>query len=113
MFSLIGCSDSGDEIDDDVVIIDDETEEEELPEETISYANIDFSTWKVTLPVDENNNGRPDEYQPSQLINFGYQSLDAVQPYMYDDTSDASIVFTHSLMYLRQIVLTQEQNCES
>lgn len=93
LFSLIGCSDSGDEIDDDVVIIDDETEEEELPEETISYANIDFSTWKVTLPVDENNNGRPDEYQPSQLINFGYQSLDAVQPYMYDDTSDASIVF--------------------
>ena len=93
LFSLIGCSDSGDEIDDDVVIIDDETEEEELPEETISYANIDFSTWKVTLPVDENNNGRPDEYQPSQLINFGYQSLDAVQPYMYDDVSDTSIVF--------------------
>jgi hypothetical protein len=57
------------------------------------YANIDFSHWKVTLPVDENNNGSPDEYQPSQLINNGYRTLEAVKPYMYDDTSDGSIVF--------------------
>uniref|UniRef100_UPI00404AA84A polysaccharide lyase family 7 protein n=1 Tax=Flavobacterium sp. TaxID=239 RepID=UPI00404AA84A len=57
------------------------------------YANIDFSNWKITLPVDENNNGSPDEYQPSHLINFGYQTLVPVMPFMYDDTSDKSIVF--------------------
>ena len=36
---------------------------------TVNYADIDFSNWKVTLPVDENNNGSPDEYQPSVLVN--------------------------------------------
>jgi len=60
---------------------------------TLQYANIDFSNWKLTLPVDEDNNGKPDEYQPDQLINNGYRSLSAVQPFMFDDTSDASIVF--------------------
>lgn len=74
----------------DVEIIDD------TPEPVTStpiYANIDFSNWKVTLPVDQNNNGGPDEYQPSQLINNGYRTLEPVKPFMYDDTSDGSIVF--------------------
>lgn len=66
---------------------------EEIEDEIVEFADIDFSNWKVTLPVDEDNNGRPDEYQPSQLINFGYQTLEAVQPFMYDDTTDTSIVF--------------------
>ena len=60
---------------------------------TPKYADIDFSHWKITLPVDANNNGSPDEYQPSDLINNGYRILEAVIPYMYDDTSDGSIVF--------------------
>jgi hypothetical protein len=59
----------------------------------INYADIDFSSWKVTLPVDENNNGGPDEYQPDELVNFGYQTLAPVQPFMYDDTDDESLVF--------------------
>ncbi len=57
------------------------------------YADIDFTNWKVTLPVDENNNGSPDEYQPAVLINNGYQTVEAIQPFMYDDVSDGSIVF--------------------
>lgn len=65
---------------------------EETPTVT-NYADINFSNWKVTLPVDENNNGKPDEYQPAELINFGYQTLAPVQPYMYDDTEDESLVF--------------------
>lgn len=60
---------------------------------TVNYADIDFADWKVTLPVDENNNGGPDEYQPAELINFGYQTLAPVQPFMYDDTDDESLVF--------------------
>ncbi|MDO6596554.1 polysaccharide lyase family 7 protein [Oceanihabitans sp. 2_MG-2023] len=71
-------------------IIDNQEEEEE---ETIEYADIDFSNWKVTLPVDNDNNGGPDEYQPLQLINLGYQTLEPVQPYMYDDITDGSLVF--------------------
>lgn len=68
-----------------------EEEEEKTP--TAKYANIDFTHWKVTLPVDEDNNSKPDEYQPAQLVNNGYQTLAAVKPYMYDDSSDGSIVF--------------------
>ena len=51
---------------DDIVI------EEIEPEETVEFADIDFTNWKVTLPVDEDNNGSPDEYKPSQLIDYGY-----------------------------------------
>ena len=57
------------------------------------YASIDFSNWKLTLPVDEDNNGRPDEYQPNELINNGYKTLESVMPFMYDDTTDGSIEF--------------------
>ena len=71
-------------------IINDEIEIEEVP---IVYADVNFNNWKVTLPVDENNNGGPDEYLPSVLKDFGYQTLEAVQPYMYDDISDSSLVF--------------------
>ncbi len=60
---------------------------------TINYADISFANWKVTLPVDENNNGKPDEYQPNELINLGYQTLEPVKPFMYDDISDNSLVF--------------------
>ena len=84
-----GCSESSN-LGDEIIIIE---EEEKETEEIIEYADIDFSNWKVTLPVDENNNGSPDEYKPSQLIDFGYQTLDAVKPFMYDDTEDKSIVF--------------------
>ena len=62
-------------------------------DDVATFANIDFSNWKVTLPVDENNNGSPDEYQPSALINGAYRTNNAIIPYMYDDTEDASIEF--------------------
>ncbi|WP_299272427.1 polysaccharide lyase family 7 protein [uncultured Psychroserpens sp.] len=75
---------------DEVIDNDDDNSEEEQP---VSYAEIDFSNWKVTLPVDENNNGSPDEYQPDELKEFGYQTLAAVQPFMYDDIDDSSLVF--------------------
>lgn len=73
--------------DDGEIINDDEIP---VPE---NYADIDFSNWKVTLPVDENNNGSPDEYQPSELVNGGYRTNASIQPYMYDDVSDSSIEF--------------------
>lgn len=60
---------------------------------TANFANIDFKNWKVTLPIDENKDGSPDEYAPSFLVNFGYQTKEQIKPYMYDDVTDKSIVF--------------------
>lgn len=57
------------------------------------YANINFNNWKLTLPVDEDNNGKPDEYSAAQLKDFGYRTLAPIMPFMYDDTTDESIVF--------------------
>lgn len=68
-------------------------EEETINQNAIEYADIDFSNWKVTLPVDENNDGSPDEYQPNQLINGGYRNIAAVKSFMYDDVLDKAIVF--------------------
>lgn len=68
-------------------------EEQDPIDNTSQYADIDFSNWKVTLPVDENNNGSPDEYKPDELIDGGYRTLEPVMPFMYDDISDSSIVF--------------------
>ena len=88
IFIFVGCSsddgtsNGGNSSEDDEDII--------MP---VTYANIDFSNWKVTLPVDENNNGSPDEYQPSELINGAYRENTSIQPYMYDDTDDVSIEF--------------------
>tara|TARA_B110000858_G_scaffold56930_1_gene66275 strand:- start:16519 stop:17400 length:882 start_codon:yes stop_codon:yes gene_type:complete len=65
---------------------------DDTPVEVV-LADIDFSNWKLTLPVDENNNGSPDEYQPDVLKNLGYQTLESILPYMYDDIEDSSIVF--------------------
>ena len=90
---LLACSGTTD----DPVPIDDPIEVDEDDsnpvDNTQDFANIDFSHWKVTLPVDEDNNGSPDEYKPPVLVNFGYQTIDAVKPFMYDDISDESIVF--------------------
>ncbi|MGM5470621.1 polysaccharide lyase family 7 protein [Flavobacteriaceae bacterium LMO-SS05] len=89
---LTGCSSSDDGT--ETIIIDDIKDVDNTPDPVIDqYADIDFSHWKVTLPVDVNNNGSPDEYQPAQLINNGYRTLEAVKPYMYDDTVDGSIIF--------------------
>jgi len=73
----------------DPIIVDDPNDNVE----PIIYADIDFSNWKVTLPVDDNNNGGPDEYQPAELINGAYRTNTAIIPYMYDDIEDTSIEF--------------------
>lgn len=57
------------------------------------FVNISFANWKLTLPIDANNNGSPDEYSAAQLNNLGYRTLVPIKPFMFDDTSDESIVF--------------------
>ncbi len=55
--------------------------------------NIDFSNWKVTLPVDIDSDGSPDEYSPSQLDNGAYRNLAALDGFMFDDTDEEGIIF--------------------
>lgn len=92
LFSLFLCF-SCSEKESDMPTINDDVEEETEGTETTTYSDINFSNWKLTLPVDDNNNGSPDEYQPDVLVNGGYRNIAAITPYMYDDTSDASLVF--------------------
>ncbi|WP_164510844.1 polysaccharide lyase family 7 protein [Nonlabens xiamenensis] len=54
---------------------------------------INFTNWKVTLPVDTNNDSKPDEYFPSQLKDGGYRSLEPLQGWMYDDSDADGILF--------------------
>lgn len=94
VFLSVGCSKNNNlERPEGTVDNTDNNNDDQNDDTPIVYADIDFSNWKVTLPVDEDNNGKPDEYQPSELNNFGYQDLDEVQPYMYDDPEDSSLVF--------------------
>jgi hypothetical protein len=58
-----------------------------------TQSEIDFTNWKVTLPVDINNDGRPDEYMPSQLINGRYKTLSAIREHMFDDQDGEGILF--------------------
>ena len=92
IFSLLLCI-SCSEKDSETPLIIEEIEEEIDDTETTTYSDINFSNWKLTLPIDENNNGSPDEYQPDVLVNGGYRNIAAIAPYMYDDTSDASLIF--------------------
>lgn len=86
---LISCSGSG--VGGDIVPV-------EIPPinpqpASTNYADIDLSHWKLTLPVDQDGNGSPDEYSPSQIASGGYRNFASVKSFMYDDTKDASIVF--------------------
>ena len=86
---FLGCS-KGDDKEVEFVF---ENPDDSNDDDSEVYSDIDFSNWKLTLPVDENNNGSPDEYQPSELVNGGYRTNNAILPYMYDDVTDSSIEF--------------------
>ena len=49
-------------------------------------AEIDLNHWKVTLPI-----GPPTEIHPPDILD--YTNIDVLKPYMFDDTSDQSLVF--------------------
>lgn len=53
-------------------------------------ANIDFSNWKVTLPIPRSD-GKPLEISPPEILNYSSNTI--LEPFMYDDSTDGSIVF--------------------
>ncbi|MEO9966735.1 MAG: polysaccharide lyase family 7 protein [Reichenbachiella sp.] len=50
--------------------------------------NIDLSHWKVTLPIGQ---GKPVEVEPPEILD--YASIQELKPFMYNDSTDASLVF--------------------
>ncbi|MGY8846228.1 MAG: polysaccharide lyase family 7 protein [Bacteroidia bacterium] len=48
--------------------------------------HIDLRNWKVTLPI-----GRPTEVYPPAILD--YSTNNTLEPYMYNDSSDGSLVF--------------------
>lgn len=56
----------------------------------IDQNSIDLSSWKLTLPVDHDKDGRPDEIVQPQLND--YQNITSIKPYMYNG-EDGSLVF--------------------
>lgn len=83
-----GCD--NDSSDAPVKITNDSKPEEDKndPPATPNYvlADIDLSNWKVTLPI-----GRPTEVEPPSILN--YATNGALLPFMYNDSTDGSIVF--------------------
>jgi len=52
---------------------------------------IDLSHWKVTLPIPRPKDGKAQKVRPPAVLE--YASNEMIQPYMYNDSTDASIVF--------------------
>lgn len=63
-------------------------EEENNLVEGIDYflPKIDLNNWKVTLPI-----GNPTEVKPPEILN--YATNDLLRAYMYNDSTDGSLVF--------------------
>jgi len=60
------------------------------PVVTYELSNIDLSNWKLTLPIPRAD-GKPMEIEPPTILNYGNNSI--IRPYMYNDSSDGSLVF--------------------
>ncbi|MGO4920530.1 polysaccharide lyase family 7 protein [Maribacter spongiicola] len=102
VISMYSCSNDSD-VNEPVVIpeviVEEEVEEtpeaevEEEVEEEVRVEGVDFflpninlSNWKVTLPI-----GSPDEVEPPQILD--YATNEKLMPYMYNDSTDGSLVF--------------------
>ena len=102
VISMYGCSNDSEVNEPEVipeVVVEEEVEEtpapevEEEVEEEVMVEGVDFflpninlSNWKVTLPI-----GSPDEVEPPEILD--YATDEKLIPYMYNDSTDGSLVF--------------------
>lgn len=56
----------------------------------VHLSNIDFSNWKVTLPIPRSD-GKPLEVSPPDILSFS--TNETLKPFMYNDSTDGSVVF--------------------
>ena len=93
---MVSCEPSSEEVPEreqanDEIVIDEEEDDEEVSEDSESdylLPEIDLSNWKVTLPI-----GRPDEVKPPEILD--YATNEKLLPFMYNDSTDGSLVFLH------------------
>ncbi|MDP5062245.1 MAG: polysaccharide lyase family 7 protein [Maribacter sp.] len=101
VISIYGCSNDSEVNEPEVIpeVVVEEVEEtpapevEEEVEEEVMVEGVDFflpninlSNWKVTLPI-----GSPDEVEPPEILD--YATDEKLIPYMYNDSTDGSLVF--------------------
>lgn len=98
VISMYSCSNDSEVNEPEVipeVIVEEEVEEtpeaeveEEVMVEGVDFflPNINLSNWKVTLPI-----GSPDEVEPPEILD--YATDEKLMPYMYNDSTDGSLVF--------------------
>ena len=98
VISMYGCSNDSEVNEPEVipeVVVEEEVEEtpeaeveEEVMVEGVDFflPNINLSNWKVTLPI-----GSPDEVEPPEILD--YATDEKLMPYMYNDSTDGSLVF--------------------
>ncbi|WP_424002327.1 polysaccharide lyase family 7 protein [Maribacter sp. IgM3_T14_3] len=102
VISIYGCSNDAEVNEPEVipeVVVEEEVEEKPAPEveeeveeevmvEGVDFflSNINLSNWKVTLPI-----GSPDEVEPPEILD--YATDEKLIPYMYNDSTDGSLVF--------------------
>ncbi|RDY60190.1 polysaccharide lyase family 7 protein [Flagellimonas nanhaiensis] len=92
--SAFSCESSSEEIIEDTQTedsnIEDDVVDDTVPDDnegsTYLLPEIDLSNWKVTLPI-----GAPDEVKPPEILD--YATNEALLPYMYNDSTDGSLVF--------------------
>jgi hypothetical protein len=73
-------------IKDDTVIVKEDTIKTDTTKKDFLLPNIDLSHWKVTIPI-----GKPTEVSPPEILK--YATNDVLKPFMYNDSTDGSIVF--------------------
>ena len=106
MLAATSCSNDA-EVSEEEIVVEEVIEEKEVEENTETeeevvveeeqvegvdffLPNIDLSNWKVTLPI-----GSPDEVEPPEIID--YATDERLMPYMYNDSTDGSLVFYTTL----------------
>ena len=83
--------------------------EEPPASEDYMLPEIDLNNWKVTLPLPRSSDGKPTEVSPPEILN--YATNKTLLPFMYNDSTDGSIVFLYlPLDHLQLILLIQEQS---
>lgn len=102
IFNFLSCSNDAETVEEEIVqeeeVVEEEVEETPEPEEEVVVEeeqvegvdyflpNIDLSNWKVTLPI-----GSPTEVNPPEILD--YATNETLLPYMYNDSTDGSLVF--------------------
>ncbi|MEM7551745.1 MAG: polysaccharide lyase family 7 protein [Bacteroidota bacterium] len=90
LLMMLACSE---QLAEEIELSDDPGVEDDTPEQAETTNNnptIDFSNWKVTLPIPRPD-GKPLEIEPPEILD--YSTNPVLTPFMFNDATDSSVVF--------------------